>query len=219
MESSNTLWVTIEREIIFENWVTADWWNRQRILIHGWRMKSIEKTESSLTHGIVSENCIATDPKSSAKTEWLVTLKWPLKYEWQLTYGVDSVNEFTATHKTYSKNRFMFDAWNRQTHYASVDPSIVSENWVTVEREIIFENWVKADGWNRQRILIHGWRMISKEKTESSLTHGIVSENCVTTDKKSSAKKELLLTLKSPLKYEWQLTYGVGSVKEFTSEA
>jgi len=33
----------------------------------------------------------------------------------------------------------MVDAWNRQTHYASGDPEIDSENWVTVEREIIFE--------------------------------------------------------------------------------
>jgi hypothetical protein len=27
-----------------------------------------------------------------------------------------------ATHKTDSKNKFMFDAWNRQTHNASADP-------------------------------------------------------------------------------------------------
>jgi hypothetical protein len=33
----------------------------------------------------------------------------------------------------------MFDAWNRQTHYASANPEIGSENLVTVEREIIFE--------------------------------------------------------------------------------
>jgi hypothetical protein len=33
----------------------------------------------------------------------------------------------------------MFDAWNRQTHYASAHPEIGSENLVTVEREIIFE--------------------------------------------------------------------------------
>jgi len=38
-----------------------------------------------------------------------------------------------------SKNIFMFDAWNRQTHYASADPEIDSENLVTVEREIIFQ--------------------------------------------------------------------------------
>ena len=29
--------------------------------------KLIEKTESSLTHGIVSENCVTTDQKSLAK--------------------------------------------------------------------------------------------------------------------------------------------------------
>jgi hypothetical protein len=165
-------------------------------LSHGWLMESTAHTNSRLTNEINWENRVIVDawnrqwklrrnrPEIVSEKEWLVTLKWPLKYEWQLTYGVDSVKEFTATHKTYSKNRFMFDAWNRQTHYASADPWIVSENWVTVEREIIFENWVKADGCNRQRILIHGWRMISKEKTESSLTHGIVSENCVPTDKK-----------------------------------
>jgi len=99
-----------------------------------------------------------------------------------------------ATHKTDSKNRFMLDAWNRQTHYASAYPEIVSENWVTVGREIIFENWVKGDGWNRQRILIHGWRMKSIEKTESSLTHGIFSENCVTADQKSTANTNSRLT-------------------------
>jgi len=44
------------------------------------------------------------------------------------------------TRETDSKNRFMFDAWNRQTLYASADPEIGSENWVTVEREIIFES-------------------------------------------------------------------------------
>jgi hypothetical protein len=34
-------WVTIEREIIIENWATDDAWNRQRKLIHGGRMKSV----------------------------------------------------------------------------------------------------------------------------------------------------------------------------------
>jgi hypothetical protein len=32
------------------------------------------------------------------------------------------------TRETESKDRLMFDAWNRQTHYASVDPEIGSEN-------------------------------------------------------------------------------------------
>jgi len=44
-----------------------------------------------------------------------------------------------ARRENDSKNIYMFDAWNRQTHYASADPEIGSENWVTVEREIIFE--------------------------------------------------------------------------------
>ena len=32
-------------------------------------MKLTEKTESLLAHGIVSENCVKADQKSSAKTE------------------------------------------------------------------------------------------------------------------------------------------------------
>jgi hypothetical protein len=52
--------------------------------------------------------------------------------------------------------------------------------------------WLTVDGWNRQRILIHGWRTKSKEKRESSLTYGIASENCVTTDEKSSPKTKSL---------------------------
>jgi hypothetical protein len=33
-----------------------------------------------------------------------------------------------ATHETDSKKRFMFDAWNRQTHNASAYAKIVTEN-------------------------------------------------------------------------------------------
>jgi hypothetical protein len=41
----------------------------------------------------------------------------------------------------------MFDAWNRQTHYASADTEIGSENLVTVKREIIFETELRlTDG-------------------------------------------------------------------------
>jgi hypothetical protein len=49
-------WVIVEREIIIENWVTDDAWNRKRKLIHGGRMKLLEKTESLLMHGIAGEN-------------------------------------------------------------------------------------------------------------------------------------------------------------------
>jgi hypothetical protein len=56
-------------------------------------MESTVHANSRLTHEIVSENWVTTDQKSSAKTESLYTLKSQLKYEWQLTYGVDSVKE------------------------------------------------------------------------------------------------------------------------------
>jgi len=192
-------WVTVEREIIFQNWVTANGWNRHRILIHDRRMKSREKTESSLTHVIIRENYITTNQKSSAKTLSLKTFKWQLKSEWQMTYG----SRARPTHQIESKNRFMATAWNCHTHFATADPEIVSENSITVEREIIFENWVTTNGWNRHRILIHDWRMKSREKTEISLTYGIVSENYITTNQKSSTKTLSLKIFKSQLKSEW----------------
>jgi len=63
----------------------------------------------------------------------------------------------------------MFDAWNRQTHYASADPEIGSENLVTVEREIIFETE-------------SGWRMESTAHTNSRLTNEIKWEKRVTVE-------------------------------------
>jgi len=89
-----------------------------------------------------------------------------------------------------SKNIVMGVVWNRQKHYVIADAEIVGVNWVNVEREIIIENWVTDDAWNRHRKIIHGGRMKSVEKTESSLTHGIAGENRVSTDQKSSAKTE-----------------------------
>jgi hypothetical protein len=70
----------------------------------------------------------------------------------------------------------MANTWNCETHYATADPEIVTENLVTVEREIIFVNWVAADWWNRKQTLIHDSRMKSIEKRETSLTYGIASE-------------------------------------------
>jgi hypothetical protein len=45
-------------------------------------MKSREKTKISLTHGIVSENYITTNQKSSTKTLSLKIFKSQLKSEW-----------------------------------------------------------------------------------------------------------------------------------------
>ena len=86
----------------------------------------------------------------------------------------------------------MFDAWNSQTHYASADPEIGSENWVTVEWEIIFETDSRMTDGIDSATLIHSWRTKSKDKTGSSLTNGIASENWVDTDEKSSPKTKSL---------------------------
>jgi hypothetical protein len=134
-------WVTVEQEIIFENWVAVDWWNGHRTLIHDWHMKSIEGTESSLTHRIASETAslltINLQRKQSRCKPW--NHNWNHSDRWRV--------ESTARprHQIDSKNRFMANTWNCQTHSANADPEIITENWVTIEREIIFENWVAAD--------------------------------------------------------------------------
>jgi len=169
-------WVTVEREIIFENWVTADWWNRQRTLIHNWRMKSIEETESSLTHGIASETASLLTRNRQRKHSRC--RPWNHNSNLSDSWSVESTA--IPTHQIDSKNRLMATTWNCHTHSANANPEIVNENWVTVEREIIFDNWLAADWWNRQRTLIHVWRMKSIEKIESSLMHGIASETAKT---------------------------------------
>jgi len=143
------------------NWVMADGWNRQRILIHGWWMKSKDKTGSSwpMESLVKTASSLTRNRhlKQSHCRPW--NRHWNMSGSW-LMESTASKNS-RVTRETDSKNRFMFDEWNRQTHYASADPEIGSKNWVTVERETIFENWVTVDGWNRQRILIHGWRVKS----------------------------------------------------------
>jgi len=63
LELCNKNCVFEDLEIITENRVTVVVWKQQQKLVHGWRMKSIGKTESSLTHGIVSENIITAKPE------------------------------------------------------------------------------------------------------------------------------------------------------------
>jgi hypothetical protein len=150
MESSNTLcqcWSRNRQRKLshckmrnhLSNWVTADGWNRQRILIHGWGTKSKDKTGSSLTHGIASETASTLTRnrhlKQSHCRPW--NRHWNMSGSWRMK-STPSKNS-RPTRETDSKNRFLFDARNCQTHYASADPEIVSENRVTVEREIMFE--------------------------------------------------------------------------------
>ena len=170
-EIVNTNWVTVEREIMFENWVTADGWNRQQILIHHWCMKAIEKTESSLTHGIASETASLITRNRQRKHRRCR----PWNHNWNLSDSWRVESTARPMHQIDSKTRLMAITWNCHTHCANADREIVPENWVTVEREIIFESSVAANWCNRQRTLIHDWRMKSIKKTESSLTHGIAS--------------------------------------------
>jgi hypothetical protein len=171
MESTTNTNSRLMHEINRENRVIIDAWNRQRPLIHDWRMKSIEKTKSSLTHGIASESASLLTRNRQRKHSRCR----PWNHNWNL---IDSWRvEWTSRprHQIDSKNRLMIQ-YGIITHSTNADPEIVTEKWVTVEREIIFENWVAAGWWNRQRTLIHDWRMKSIQKTESSLTHGIASE-------------------------------------------
>jgi len=165
-------WVTVERDIIFENWVATEWWNRQRTLIHDWRMKSIEKRESSLTLGIASETTSLLNRNRQRKHNRCR----PWYHNWNLSDSWRVESTAWPRHQIDRKNRSMANTWNCETQSPNAHQEIVTENWVTVEREIIFENWVAADWWNRHRTLIHDWRMKSIQKTESSLTHGIASE-------------------------------------------
>jgi hypothetical protein len=132
-------------------------------------MKSKDKTGSSLTHGIASENCVTTDQKSSGKQSHF--RPWNrhcnMSSSWRMEWTASKNSR--PTRETDSKNRFMFDAWNRQTHYASADPEIDSENWVTVKREINFK-------------LSHGWRMESTAHTNSRLTNEIKRQKRVIVD-------------------------------------
>jgi len=86
----------VDLEIVNEYWETVDVWNRQRQWIHGRRIKLIAKIESSLTHGILKNAMALLIHKSSAKIESLLNLKSSMNIEWQQTYVIDSVNEFTT---------------------------------------------------------------------------------------------------------------------------
>jgi hypothetical protein len=59
-------------------------------------IKSIENIESWLTHGIVKNAMSLLIHKLLAKTESVLNLKSSMNTEWQLMYGMDSINEFTT---------------------------------------------------------------------------------------------------------------------------
>jgi len=178
-----THYATADPEIISENWVPVEWEINFENWVMGWQMELTANNNSRFTYEINRENRFIIDAWNRL---WKLRHYWPeivsenivavaLNRNWNLSDSWCMESTARPTHQIDRKNRFMAIAWNCQTHYANTDSEIVNENWFTVEREINFENWVTADGWNRQRILIHDWCMKSIKKTESSLTHGIVS--------------------------------------------
>jgi len=122
-------------------------------------------------------------------------------------------------HPIDSKNKVMAEAWNCQKRYGTADPQIARENRVPVDLEIVNEYRVTADIWNQQRQLILNRRIKPIAKIELWLTYGIVKNAMSLLIHKSSVKTEYLLMLKSSMNTEWQLTYGIDSVNEFSTNA
>jgi hypothetical protein len=132
-------WVPVAREINFEtdsrltdgidsaSEFTVDERNQKIKDSHRWRMESWVKTSSLLTRN--------RQLKQSHFRPWNRHCNMSGSWRMESTASKNS----RARRETSSKNKFLFDAWNRQTLYASADPEIVGENWVTVEREIMFE--------------------------------------------------------------------------------
>ena len=105
VDAWNRLWKLrhYRPEIVSKNRVTADWWNRQRPLIHDWRMKSIEKTESSLTHGIASETAsLLTINLQRKHSRWR-----PWNHNWNLSDSRRVESTARPSHHIESKNRLM----------------------------------------------------------------------------------------------------------------
>jgi hypothetical protein len=100
-------------------------------LNHGWRMEWTAHTNSRLTNEINIENRVNWRMKSLVKTASQPTRNrqqkqsdwWPwnrqssMSDSWRMESTASKNSR--ATHKTDSKNRFMCDAWNRQTHNAT----------------------------------------------------------------------------------------------------
>jgi hypothetical protein len=151
--------------MIFENWVATDWWNRQRTLIHDWRMKSIDKRESSLTHGIASE------------TASLLTINHQRKHS---RCSLKIITEIWVT----------ADVWNRH-HDLRIILTTKIDWWLNME---LSHTLCQCGSRNCHQKLSHcrkrnhlwklsrGWLMESTTNTNSQLTQEINTENRVIID-------------------------------------
>jgi len=157
-------------------------------------MESTAHTNSRLRNEIKRQNRVIVDPRNR---------EWKLRQHW---LEIVTYNKVTVDPEIATEIWVAVDVWSRQRQrihergektiakiYSCLTHRIVKHTMPVLiqksDRKLSLcktrnhlWNWFTADGWNRQRILIYGWRTKSKEKRESSLTYGIVSENCVTTD-------------------------------------
>jgi len=103
--------------------------------------------------------------KQSHRRPW--NRHWSMSDTWRME-SIASKNS-RATHKTGNKNRFMFDAWNRQTQCECL----------CINRHRKLSHWRTR---NHLWKLRHGWWMESTENTNSRLTDEINREKRVIVD-------------------------------------
>jgi hypothetical protein len=167
MESTAHPNLRLTNEIKREKRVIVDAWNREWKLRHYWL-------------AIVSENKITLDPE-------IATVIWVAADVWS--------RQRKRIHDRREKPKAKIYSCLTHRIVKHTMPVLIQKSdrklSLCKTRNHLW-NWFTTDGWNRQHILIHGWQTKSKEKRESSLTHGIGSENCVTTNQKSSAKTKSL---------------------------
>jgi hypothetical protein len=157
MESTMHANSRLMNEINRENKVIIDARNRQTTLRHYWPE-------------IVSEKRVTMDPEI-ATVIWVPADVWSREPQRIHDRSVKLITKIDSC-LTHGIIKYIMLGWSRNRQRKLSHCRTRNHLW----------NWVTADGWNRQRILIHGWRTKSIEKTYSSLTHGIVWEKCVTTD-------------------------------------
>jgi hypothetical protein len=169
MESTANTNSRLTDEIIRENRVIVDAWNRP------WKLRHRPE--------IVSENRVIVDLEIATEI-WATADLWSRQRQRiherciKPIAKIDSCLRHGIVKHTMSHSRTRNHVWNlnqgRQWKLRQYRPEIVSENRVTFDLEIATEVWVTADVWIRQRQRIHERRIKPIAKIDSCLTHGIV---------------------------------------------
>jgi len=187
------------------NWVMADGWNRQCMLIHGWCMESTTSKNSRATHKTDRKNrfmCWRMESSNTLCQCWSINRQrklshyrtrnhlWKLHHGWRIESTANTNSRLT--NEINRENRVIVDAWNRHYKLRHYRPEIISENRVTGDLEISTEVWVTADVWSWERQRTHERHIKPIAKIDSCVTHGIVKHTMLILIHKSSSKTELL---------------------------